>query len=245
MMKIQQSKLALMCDTLAALVPECRLMITDQGWNTMAVDTANVGMVLVNLPNTAFEEFQESEKVEIGMDVAKWKDMLKVMNDSKSTITIVRDDGGKLTLSDGRYTYTHTPLDVNTVRKRPNLPNLALPAAIEVDAAEYAEAVKAMSVIGDKVALRAIHDHNVLELYTEGATDALRKELNAPAPGQAKKDPVRSLFSIDYLKDTAKAMKGAGKIAVHLGENHPVRFYCSLGEMEVSFLIAPRIEDGE
>jgi proliferating cell nuclear antigen len=243
-LEIKQPVITLFCDTLAALVPECRLIVGESGINALAVDTANVGMVLVNLPNTAFEAFQPGdERTEIGMDVGKWRDMLKVMNDSKSTIAIELVDSGKLRLTDGKYTYTHVLLDINTIKKRPNMPGITLPAAVEVDAAEYAEAIKAMGVVGDKVCLRAIHDHAVLELSAEGDTDHLRKELNVPVPNQSKKDSVRSLFSIDYLRDTAKAMRGAGKIMVHLGENHPVRFDFDLGGMECSFLIAPRIEE--
>jgi proliferating cell nuclear antigen len=69
MMKIQQSRLASLCGIAAAMVTECRLMITESGINTLAVDTENVGMVSINLPKEQFEEFSEAEKIEIGMDI--------------------------------------------------------------------------------------------------------------------------------------------------------------------------------
>nr|WP_321349751.1 DNA polymerase sliding clamp [uncultured Methanoregula sp.] len=244
MMKIPQQRLSALCDTLAALVPECKLMITADGLNTLAVDTANVGMVQVNLPKEQFDEYTETAKVEIGMDVPKWVAMLKIMNDSKSTIEIQLNDN-KVRISDGKYTYTFTLLDPNTVRKRPNPPNITLPAHVVVNAKEFAEAIKAMGVVGDKCRLTALHDGEVLELSAEGETDTLRKELNVPVPGTAKKEPVSSLFSLDYLSDISKAMKDAGKITVCLGQDHPVRFDFELEGIESSFLVAPRIEDKE
>jgi proliferating cell nuclear antigen len=239
MMKITQKRLAQFCGIVQALVPECRLMITDSGWNTMAVDTANVGMVTANMPAASFEEFKETDKTEIGMDVGKFEDMLRVMNDPKSTIEITMDSG-RLRITDGKYTYTHTPLDANTVRKRPNPPNISLPSSVIIDAKEYHEVVKAMAVIGDKVRLEV--DGERFELRTEGDTDALRKEI--PTKPQDKKNgaAIASLFSIDYLKNVAKGMKDAGTITVHLGNEHPVRFDFEIDGIEASFLVAPRIE---
>ena len=47
MMKIDQNKISSFVDVIRALVPECRLMITADGLNVLAIDTANVAMVSV------------------------------------------------------------------------------------------------------------------------------------------------------------------------------------------------------
>jgi DNA polymerase III sliding clamp (beta) subunit (PCNA family) len=62
MMRIEQKTLDAYISILRALVPECRLMITADGWNTAATDTANVAMVLATLPKAAFEEYTETGK---------------------------------------------------------------------------------------------------------------------------------------------------------------------------------------
>ena len=243
-MKITQKRLAALCDTLRALVPECRLMITESGISVLAVDTANVGIVSINLPKASFEEYAE-ETAEIGMDVTKWKDMLSIMKDPASTITINRDStSGKIRISDGLYTYTHVPLDANTLRKKAKPPHISLASSVIVDAKEYNEVVKAMGVIGDKVRLQIDGEH--LELKADGDTDSIRKEITSQPQDKKNGPAVASLFSIDYLKDVAKAMKDAGTITVHLGMDHPVRFDFDYEGMECSFLLAPRIpEEGE
>lgn len=242
MMKISQHKLQAACDVLSALVPECRLTIDAQGWNTQAVDTANVAMVSLNLPKAQFEQYDENGKCEIGMDLLKWKDLLKIMNERDSTIEIVRD-GTQLKITDGRYSILHTPLDPNTLRKRPNPPNINLPASYEVEAKDLMEAIKAMGVIGDKVWLTAKQEG--LALDAEGDTDKLNKVLDCPVRLDLWKGEVSSLFSLDYLTDIAKAMKDAGKVTILIGKDHPVRFDCAIEGMDVSYLVAPRIEDGE
>lgn len=236
MMKISQKRITAFCDVLRALVPECRLVICPDGFNTIAIDTANVAMVNINLPKAQFEEFQE-DPAEIGMDVEKWKQALGVMK-SDDTVTITRDKG-KIVFSDGKYTYTHTPLDPSTLRKRAGGPSLTLPASVVIDAKEYNETIKAMGVIGDKVKFTI--KGTTLELSTEGDTDLIQKELESQ-DGTLNAATASSLFSLDYLKETARAMRDAGKITVHAGQDHPVRFDFEIDGIECSYVIAPRIE---
>lgn len=239
MMKIEQKKLASFCETLAALVPECRLTINQDGWNTGATDTANVAMVMANLPKASFTEFQCTEKTEIGIDVQKWTAMLKIMSDPKSTIEITVD-GSRINVSDGRYTYTLAMLDVNTVRKRPTPPNLSLPASIVTGAKEFNEALKAMAVIADKVRLTA--DKDGITLHADGDSDHLDKPLAMLDGSKAPDQKISSLFSLDYLRDIGKAVKAADSLTLLMGHDHPIRFDFELEGIECSYLVAPRID---
>ncbi len=241
MMKIELKKITAFCNIVQALTPECRLLVTDAGINTLAVDTANVGMVSCSLPKESFQEYTET-KAEIGMDLTKWKGILGILKDGP--VTIQRDKDNRLIFSDGRYTYTLSSLDPTTVRKRPNVPNIGLPVTVTLDAKEYAETIRAMGVIGDKIKFEI--DGERFELSTEGDTDKLRKELTGQPRDKKNGAAVASLFSLDYLKDTARVMKEAGTITLHLGQDHPCRFDFDIEGLEASFLLAPRIEsEGE
>ena len=237
MMKISQARLSTFIEILRALVPECRLMITEIGINTLVVDTANVAMVRANLPKASFEVFNE-ERGEIGLDVMKWKTILGIMDDPESTITITRKEN-QLRIFDGKWDDTHTPLDPTTVRKRPNEPGLNLPAAIVIDAKEFSEVIRAMRVIGDKARFSATPGG--LTLDTEGDTDNLNR-LIPGKEGTAVPAPVSSLFSLEYMGDIAKPMKGAGTITVHMAQDHPIRFDFEIDGIEAGFMIAPRLE---
>lgn len=238
MMCINQKRIAAFIGILRALVPECRLMISaEDGLNVLAVDTANVGMVSCRLPKESFEEFSE-EKTEIGMDVERFRTAIDTM--AGDTITITRKED-RIIFADGSCTYTHIPLDPSTVRKRPTLPNISLPATIVIDAKEYHETIKTVGKIGDKA--RYTITGNILEIKSEGDTDEVRKTLHSAGGDGSYKGTAASLFSLDYLKDTAKAMKDAGKITVSLGQDHPVRFDFDYETIEASFILAPRIVD--
>jgi hypothetical protein len=79
-------------------------------------------------------------------------------------------------------------------------------------------------------------------LAAEGDTDKLRKTLEKKDGSKLPEQPVSSLFSLDYMKDIARAMKGAATVSVHAGQDHPIRFDFEIAGIEASFLVAPRIE---
>jgi proliferating cell nuclear antigen len=144
-----------------------------------------------------------------------------------------------MVLADGSYTYTHVTLDPSTLRPRPKSPGINLPASVVIDAKEFSEVIKSMAVIGDKIRMGI--KGSALEISTEGDTDKLVKEIKCQE-GHANVVEAKSLYSIDYLKDVAKAMKDAANITVHMNDNHPVRFDFEIEGMECSYMIAPRIE---
>jgi len=242
-MKIEATKLEAFCNILGALVRESRLHVTADGITTGAVDPANVAMVRATIPATAFREFGAG-KCDIGMDVAKWKGAVNVMKKPDALITVDLPPNGKIGLADGSYSYKIVPLDLTTIRKDPTVPSFQLPNSLEVDAAEFAKAMKALAVVGDKVAFTIKDD--MLELATEGDSDHLRKEIpGTKAGGKKNETAARSLFSLDYMIEIAKPVSGAGKVTVSLGIDHPVRLDFTVDEIEASYAIAPRIEQGE
>lgn len=238
MMEIKQERLTAFVDILRALVTECRLTMTADGISTMAVDVANVAMVSAVLPKTLFEEYDE-KRSEIGMDVEKWHTILAIMNDQKSTIRIRRTEQGFLEVSDGNWSDSHTPLDPDTVRKKPNTPTLNLPASIEVGAKEFYETIKAMSTISDKIRLSTGPDG--LSLDVDGDSDKLHKVIPA-TNGVSPATAVSASFSLDYMKGLARATKDAVTVTVSMGQDHPVRLDFTISGIEASYLLAPRLE---
>jgi proliferating cell nuclear antigen len=243
MMKIEAKTMEAFCNILTALIHESRLTITEKdGIITRAVDTANVALVQVTLPPTAFTEYKV-EKCQVGMDVHKWKGAIGVMK-ADATVTIEIPKDGRITLSDGGYDYKITPLDCNTIRKDPNVPGFQLPNALEIESKEYIEAIRALAIIGDKIKFTI--SGSSLELAAEGDTDFLKKEIPGERPaGKKNETAASSLFSIEYLKEITKGLKHTDKVTIHLGIDHPVRFDFMAGEIEASYVIAPRIEQGE
>ena len=242
-MKISQQKLVAFIETLKALVPECRLWITPEGWFVKAVDTANVAMVQVHVKKGSFTEYPTvTEKIEVGVDLRKISDTLRTaMNDKDSTISIALEKQN-INLADGKFRYSVMQLDPTTIRKDPPPPAINLPGAVTVAGKDFLEMVRAMGIISDKIRVSIVPGG--LAMYAEGDTDRLEKTLegtgNTVTTPAAK---VSALFSLDYLLDMGKSMKDVPEIAVHLAQDHPVRFDFERDGQDITFLLAPRIEE--
>jgi len=230
-------------DALSALVSECRLHTDENAIRTRVVDTANVAMVSLELKQEAFDSFSATP-AEVGIDIAKIKNILGMMSKGDMLTLSLPDDERKLELSFRGYRYSITLLDVNTIRKDPNPPTIELPGKVVIAGNALNSAIKAASVISDKIALGI--DPEIMSFYmeAEGDTDHIKlalgkDELFALSPVRA-----RSLFSLDYLKDMGKVMAKSGEVEVALGIDHPVKFSFDIadGNGHVEYLLAPRIE---
>ncbi len=154
-------------DAIAALVTECRLHTAEDQIRTRSVDTANVAMVSLELQSTAFNSFSATTGGELGLDIAKMKNIIGMMGKGDALTLNLLDEERKLELSFGGYRYSISLLDVNTIRKDPNPPGIDLPpgkAVVPGDALN--NAIKAAAVISDKIAL-GIDPPDAMTFYME------------------------------------------------------------------------------
>jgi proliferating cell nuclear antigen len=230
-------------EAVSALVTESRLHVDENGMSTRAVDTANVAMVSMQLKKEAFESFT-STKYELGMDIAKMKNIFSMMGKGGLLSLELPEDGHKLRVSFEGYRYSITLLDPNTIRKDPNIPNIELPGKVVLPGSDLNNAIKAAAVVSDKIALGIDPATSTFYMAAEGDTDNIRREFGKSEVNFINGAECRSLFSLDYLKDMGKVMSRAEEVELNLGIDHPAKFsfYIAGGNGHVEYLLAPRIE---
>jgi proliferating cell nuclear antigen len=230
-------------DAISALVTECRLHADENGFATRAVDTANVAMVSLTLKKEAFESFA-STKNELGLDIAKMKNIFGMMGKNDIITLELPEDSHKLEISFEGYRYSLTLLDPNTIRKDPNPPNIDLPGRVVLSGNELNNTIKAASVVSDKIALGIDPTAQTFFMTADGDTDHIRRAFGKSEVNFINGAESRSLFSLDYLKDMGKVMSRAAEVEVAIGIDHPAKFsfYIANGNGHVEYLLAPRIE---
>jgi proliferating cell nuclear antigen len=230
-------------DAISALVTECRLHTDENGFSTRVVDTANVAMVYLTLKKEAFQSYS-STKNELGLDIAKMKNIFGMMGKTDVITLELPEEGHKLKVSFEGYRYSITLLDPNTIRKDPNPPNIDLPGRVVLSGNDLNNSIKAAAVVSDKIALGIDPSTQIFYMAAEGDTDHIRREFGKSEVNFLNDVEARSLFSLDYLKDMGKVMSRAAEVEVTLGIDHPAKFsfYIAGGNGFVEYLLAPRIE---
>lgn len=239
--KITAETLKKMIDIVSPLVNEVKLNIAPTGISLRAVDPAHVAMVDLEVKASAFEEYRADE-IEIGLDLDKLASVMKLAG-SNDVVSLELDEvANKLIVRIGNLVRKIGLIDT-TGMTEPKVPSLNLPAKITLKASELQQGVKASEAISDHVALSATQD--AFELFAEGDTDTVNMKLpkdlliGLNAPGKC-----RSLFSIDYLSNMIKPVKGEEPLTIYLGNDNPVKLEFEFADKNAraTYLLAPRIE---
>ena len=250
--------------TLTALVPEVRMHISHDDLIVRCVDIANVAMVDIVYRKESFESFKVIDHHAIGIDLAIWQKFLKNVKKNNSVLfEVVRKElPSNKTEEDIKkditvlpvfeYTYklscngteiTGKTLDVNTIRRDPNMPSVVLPTKIDLTAGDLIETIRGAHDVSDKIELscneKALSD-NVLKAIAEYGTSKSVKVVNTLS---ITGDGARSIFSLDYLIDIVKAIQDKKEIVtIDMGNDHPIKITLSNVDREIIYLLAPRIE---
>lgn len=223
------------------LVGESVFRFDGEGMNTKAVDPANVGMVITSVPKESFEAYNVKDDGEVlGVDINRIHDITKGLKSGE--LVEMWSDDSQLYLRAGNLTYSVSVIDPKAIRKEPKVPHLDLPAKIVFPAGDFKKAMNAC----DKVAETARFISNgSFYIESEGDVDKLRYGIDEVI--EHNKGEGNSLFSIEYLKEFAKAGDKDDPLTILLGNNYPVwlKYGVAGAKASVEYILAPRIEEDE
>jgi DNA polymerase III sliding clamp (beta) subunit (PCNA family) len=232
-----------------ALVPECRMHVSKDQVSTIVVDFANVGMVDTEI--TTFEKIKCPEEIALGLNIGQIYPALKqikdIVGDSVETIpaTVSWSPGKDTPLLDIEvigFRSRFTTLTDHSVRKDPNRQTITVNSKFECDGGKFSNAIRYCAIFADACRIEVVKGGDCI-IAAKCDTDQCRVPLVVTgATGEAV-----SMYSLNYLKDFARAMKDAGTITVEMANERPVRLSCELAPgLSVRYLLAPRIdEEGE
>jgi proliferating cell nuclear antigen len=241
--EIKSDTLKGLVNVISTLVDEAKFSINKDGVNLKAVDPAHVAMVDLTIAKGAFESFSADNGTEMGVDLDKMKEVLKLAG-SGDIVAMEQDETqGRLILKVGNITRRMNLVDTAGMND-PKVPQLSLPAFVDVAVAELQRGMKAAESVSDHIALSI--DEESFELFCEGDTDSVILRLDgSKVAGITAKSKVRSLFPLDYFSNLVKAIPSDTIVKISLGNDYPVKLSFSFagGNGNVGYLLAPRIEN--
>lgn len=232
---------------LSAHADECRLDVDGDGLSTMFVDPANVVMVDADLKRSAFDDYVargpagrlRDQGGTIGLPQERVLEYLKKHN-KRDEVRIKVDRTTKVAIESDRFTAVMPTIDPDSVRRRPNFPELDVPARSVVDATSITEGIEAADDVSDHVAL--IVYEGQAYLYADGdlEDDFIDVEEVEEGVGSAA-----SLYSLDYLDDHLSAIPSGGRstLEIVLGDEFPTLWNYSLFGADLTMMLAPRVKD--
>lgn len=243
---IEAGELIHFIDSMGVLVEECKLRMSGEGLAVRAVDPANVAMVDGQLSAEGFESFDATPGV-IGVDLTRFEPVLKLAG-KKDIVTMDYDaETRKLRIECEGIEYTLALIDPASIRQEPDLPDLPLPCEMEMSSKQMDRAVKAADMVAEHIGFKTFAEagNERLIIEADGDSDDVRFEMGEGDLDSASigKD-VKSLFSLEYLKEINKGLPTNSTIQMVLGDDMPttISFETENGTQEITYLLAPRIQ---
>lgn len=225
----------------STLVDEAKIQISKEGLSLRAVDPAHVAMVDISIGAKAFESY-EAEDLELGLDLEKLKDIMKLAAGADTVKMEYNKDSHRLVFTIGNLVRRMSLVDTAGMPD-PKVPNLNLPNKVTLVVDELSRAIKGSETVSDHISINV--DPEYFEVVAEGDADSLnlrlgKEDLVSLEAGERTK----SMFSLDYFSNMVKAVKSGENVTLNLGSDYPVKmeFDMAGGNGHCVYLLAPRIE---
>lgn len=229
---------------ISELVNEASFKITKNSMELVAMDPANVAMVVFKLLSSAFVEYDVDKEQDLAINLNNFKQILKRAK-SSDTLTLEIEEGKLKIELKGTSTRTFYLPIIELEEKEQRVPELSFPVSVLTSTTILNDAIEDVAVVGESVSF-AVSDQ-MFEVVAEG--DLNKVKIDVPADSNTKITPepnkkVRAKYSVEYLKKMMQGSKLSDNVSIQFNKDYPLKLeYKSVDKIFLSFILAPRVEN--
>ncbi len=232
-------------NVISELVNEVRFKFDKNKMELIAMDPANVAMVMFKLLSSAFVDYDVKEDTEIAVNLDSLKQILKRAKPSDTLVIELDKDRNRLKIQlkgESNRTFNLGLIDIEDREQK--IPELSFNAKIEMPTIVFDEAVEDMDVISDSISLMADAKRFTIQAeghISDGKVEVLNEEDVAISLTGTN---VKAKYSSEYLKKIIKGSKLVDKVVIQFSNDYPLRIdYILKDRLQLSTILAPRTEN--
>ena len=223
-------------EIISELVTEVRIKVNESGLSITAMDPANVSMVRFVLPKKSFSSFETGEEV-LGINLDNLKKILKRSNSVSSLVMERKKNLLNIQIHDKiKRNFNLSLIDIESEEK--DMPQLEFSSVVELNSLDFSDSIEDCMVVAD--ACSFIIDNGKFIIEAKGLNSAMSEFSGDEA--RIKAENCKSRYSLEYLQKFVKGAKLADKTVLRFANDHPLKIDIKNEFMELSFLLAPRVE---
>jgi len=224
------------------LVTEGIFKITPDNIELIAMDPANVAMVVFKLMGSTFTEYDVKKQEFLGINLNNLKQVLKRAKTNDNITLEVEENKLKVTLKGTSTRTFHLPL-IDVEEKEQKVPDLKFTVTITTDSGILNEAIEDADIVGESVIF--IADPKRFVVSATGDLNKANIDIDA---GDGTKitatDKVKSKYSIEYLKKMIQGSKLSDKVKIEFAKDYPLKLeYLEKNKVQLVFILAPRVDN--
>ena len=223
---------------ISELVTEVKLKVSKDGLSLTAIDPANVAMVYFKLPSDLFSQFELQNEEILGINLENLKAVLRRCQLGSSLTLSKQDNTLQIGIQDRvKRDFTLSLIDLDVEEKE--LPIWEFKSVIKMPSESFVEVIEDCSVVSD--ACTFISEPNKFTVEAKGPLNSARAQFSADEI-EIHSDFSTARFSLEYLNKFTKGAKISSNVSINFSDNHPMRINFTTGNVMLSFILAPRIE---
>lgn len=227
-------------EIISDLVLEVRVKVNDAGMSITATDPANVSMIGFALPKTAFSVFETGDEI-LGINLDNFKRILKRAGTSSALTLEKKENFLEIQIQDRvRRNFSLSLIDIegDDVDFGDKMSRLEFSSVVELDSSDFIASIEDCAVVSDACSFEIKEGKFIIR--AKGLNSSMTEFSGDEAKIEAEN--CKAKYSLEYLQKFLKASKLSEKTTLKFAEDHPLRMDVRKDSMELSFVLAPRVE---
>jgi len=223
------------------IVTEVKLRVDKEGIKLTAIDPANVAMIYFKIPATLFSEFNlDKEEEVLGLNLQNLKAVLRRCKPGASLVMKKEENVLKIGIHDRvKRDFSLALIEIDAEEKP--LPEWEFNSVIHLNSDTFVEVIEDCAIVSD--ACTFIAEPNKFVVEASGLNSARAEFSSDEAEIHSGNSTAR--FSLEYISKFIKGAKISSRVTLSFSDNHPMRLDFTTGEVILSFVLAPRVEQDD
>lgn len=241
--QIDDAKLWKNCvDAIVNLIEEGTFEIEKDGIRLRAMDPSQIAMVSFFMPKEAFSEYRVSESNKIGLNFDNLSRIMARTRGSEKLQMRLEENKLVMDFSSGESKRNFkVPLVEMPPGSHKDL-KIDHDAVVTINAGHVKESLRDAVLISSHVTLEAGSSGFRVNAHGDNADLMLEDSKNGEGIKVEAKHDAKATFPLKYLDDIAKACPDGTTMTLHLKSNKPIKVEYRIGDAELVYYLAPRID---
>lgn len=226
------------------LVSEVTFKVTKNGMELIAMDPANVAMVIFKLLASCFTELKVKDKEEVAINLSNLKQILRrAKSDDILTLETTEENKLKIGLK-GKTDRSFSLPTLEIEEKEQRVPDLSFPVTVELPSSVLSDAVEDVSVVAESVTF--LGEKGLLSVKAEGDLSNAFIQIKEDGTTKIKSgdEKVKSKYSLEYLKKMISGGKLSDRVVINFNSDYPMKLnFDIVDRLSLSFILAPRVDN--
>ena len=224
------------------LVTETKFRVGKDFVEIVAMDPANVAMVVFRMPSNSFAEYKVTEDTVLAMNLASFKQVLRRAKPNDILTLEKTENKLKIILKEKNTRTFYIPL-IDLEDKPQKVPELNAKATVTLPGSVLNEAIEDMDIVSESVTFKVDKDSFTVSAAGDlkNADVVIGKDDSVIIKTEGEQ---KSKYSIEYLKKMIQGNKLVGTAVLKFSDDYPLTLeFAEKDKLSLMFILAPRVDN--